>query len=207
MTTIVYRNRVLATDSRATNKDDERRRCHSCGENVTTRDDSTKITLELGDIKYNDEPISAIAQCGVRGASIKAINLIKEGKDIKQYLTVTKDVGGLLAHTFALIIITTKSVWVLSATSQTELGYREKRYELTDYVAEGSGKAAHQLSKSNFGLIYIGAVKELRKKAAWFSKEGPRAPLLWRVLHLPLLCEIGYGPNQKDLTEIKESDL
>ena len=24
---------------------------------------------------------------------------------------------------------------------------------------------------------------------------------------LPLLCEIGYGPNQKDLTEIKESDL
>lgn len=25
--------------------------------------------------------------------------------------------------------------------------------------------------------------------------------------NLPLLCEIGYGPNQKDLTEIKESDL
>lgn len=28
------------------------------------------------------------------------------------------------------------------------------------------GKAAHQLSKSNFGLSYIGAVKELRRKAA-----------------------------------------
>lgn len=28
------------------------------------------------------------------------------------------------------------------------------------------GKAVHQLSKSNFGLSYIGAVKELRRKAA-----------------------------------------
>lgn len=25
--------------------------------------------------------------------------------------------------------------------------------------------------------------------------------------NLPLLCEIGFGPNQKDLVEIKESEL
>lgn len=159
MTTVVYRNRVLATDSRTTNKDDERRRCHSCGDNVTIRDDSTKITLEFGNNTYNGEQILAIAQCGVRGASIKAISLIKEGKDIKQYLTMTKDVGGFLAHTFSLIIVTTKNVWVLSSSSQAERGYREKRYELTDYVAEGSGKAAAKLAMAVFDADAVNAVR------------------------------------------------
>ena len=170
MTTCVYANNVLATDSRATyastfNTNDSRLKCCHCHTSTDRyRDNSTKLLLPKG-VTYNDEPVLAIAHAG----SVKSFDyfkkLIERYKKIDELDQLSQDFSGRPAFSsMCLIAVTASSVYKMAWDGED---CEVEQYGRDAIVTSGSGgmvaKSALIVNKNTDAIgsiLYAGVVDE-----------------------------------------------
>ncbi len=159
MTTILYHDGMLLTDSRRSIKScNEHRHCAHCGESEhTVTDHNCKIRMpRKGETAvFRGENIRAISGAGVSNEVSKQVSAFFELDNYEQslrqcftYFATTKEIPTIPV---TLLMVTDKSVYVIDYNKPDFYYLDPQRYELTDTVAIGSGGLAAKTAIIAYG--------------------------------------------------------
>jgi hypothetical protein len=170
MTLVVYKDGVLAADSRASllNKRSKPHTCGHCGnkENLVL-DNSNKITLFNGDqpIIFKEQKIIAVAEAGATRRTGTLIALLKAGEDIEvayNHYLAFHDATDLAdsGSSSTLLIVCEHNFFTVKAIRKEKLAI--EKHPLDKYQAIGSGADAanwlHALNPDLPGTVMINLV-------------------------------------------------
>jgi hypothetical protein len=145
MTLIVYKKRILVSDTRVTAHFDDKGDyvCGHCYKpSCNVRDNSHKISLFKSSnvVKFRDQVVLATGTAGETKKSAIVIQLLRAGQDVEQaYANYRAFHNNAEAPTSArVLLVCEKNVFVLGLPRRGNM--EVKSYELDDFVAIGSGE-------------------------------------------------------------------
>ncbi len=118
MTTIIYKNGIMASDTRTTARTSVHSKVHClhCGEKECGYDTTVKIVAPFGDeekAKFRGEPIYAMAFSGTVSWGDSMIEMLSQGEDVEAFNNrAAKALGTSPSQTGSVMIATTTSVYI-----------------------------------------------------------------------------------------------
>lgn len=161
MTTVVFYEGVLATDSQSTGPSVEEGHCPSCDESLSrVHSYRNKIMLPVKEIKYQDEVIIAWAGSGSANM-IKAFTLALQSGLVPKLAAHMVNVAingdrpkGSSRATATILMVCTESVWVMDLGRPTFHIHKQAKFP----VIIGSGTPAARFALKHLNATAVGGI-------------------------------------------------
>lgn len=151
MTTIAYKNGILAADNRCTfgrHRNAAKAHCRICGNSHQQVDDKTnKIHIDFNGCKWKGEDILVVTGSGSVTDIAHAMDIVRKGGDLVNILSGHLTFSGDSMLDFSLLIITDKQLHFISSENSK---VTETLYAKTDELFFGSGQAYARFVSNNF---------------------------------------------------------
>lgn len=168
MTTIIYKNGILASDTRSsfnTQAATDGASCRTCGsKHDAVKDDSQKIRLGFTGQLWKGEKIIAVSGCGNATEMDKVIECLRKSEDIITMMRGAQQFATNQKFGYELIIVTEKNIHVVDPWAKE---IKQDVYGFDSVLAWGSGAAAARFVEKAFNATAIQAIN-----AAIFHDKG-----------------------------------